>query len=128
MEVFRDLLDKQVIDRDGHKMGRADGIIAELRPGQPLVIQQIDLSWITLARRVHPRLESVAQWLHARLGKRQAKHYHVRWNDVKYVQEKHVRTSLCFEQTPAADLELLLREKIIKRIPGSRIEQKMDEK
>jgi sporulation protein YlmC with PRC-barrel domain len=128
VEVFRDLLDKQIIDRDGHKMGRVDGIVAEYRPGRPLLIQQLDLSWITLARRVHPRLETLAGWLHARLSIRQAKHYRVRWSDVKQVDEKHVKTALCFEKTPAADWELWLREKIIRRIPGSRIEQQVDEK
>jgi len=128
MEVFRDLLDKQVVDRDGNKMGRVDGIVGELRPGQPLVIEQLDLSMLTLARRVHPRLESVVAWVHARFSTRQAKHYQVRWDDVKYVEEKHVRTALCFDETPAADWEMFFREKIVSRIPGSRSEQKADEK
>jgi sporulation protein YlmC with PRC-barrel domain len=128
MDVFRDLLDKQIVDRDGHKIGRVDGIIAIRKPGEPLMIDQMELGWITLARRIQPRFEAIAEWLHAKVSVRQTKRYRIRWHDVKSVEEKHVKTALCFEETAAADWELWLREKVVKRIPGSRIEQKMDEK
>jgi hypothetical protein len=128
MYVIADLLDKQIVDRDGHKMGRVDGIIATVRPGEPPVIDQLELGMITLARRLHPRLEQLAEWLHGKLSIRQTKRYHIRWADVKQIEEKHVKTALCFEETPAADWELWLRENVVQRIPGSRWEQTEDDK
>ena len=35
VDVIRDILDKQLVDREQQKMGKADGIIIELRAGKP---------------------------------------------------------------------------------------------
>ena len=33
INLIRDVLDNQLVDRDGRRMGRVDGIVAELREG-----------------------------------------------------------------------------------------------
>src|SRR6058998_3592152 len=58
--IIRDVLDKQLVDRQQRKMGKVDGLIVELRDGQPPRLAYITVGGTTLARRLHPRL---AQWL-----------------------------------------------------------------
>ena len=43
MDLIRDVLDKQVCDREGRKMGKVDGIILEERPGAPLRVSFLEL-------------------------------------------------------------------------------------
>jgi hypothetical protein len=57
MDLVRDLLDRQLLDRNGRNIGRVDGILLELRPQRPPVVAAIEMSISTLARRVHRRLE-----------------------------------------------------------------------
>ena len=35
MHLVRDLLDKRVVDRDGVPVGRVDGLLMEVREGEP---------------------------------------------------------------------------------------------
>src|SRR4029434_7719229 len=58
--LIRDVLDNQLLDRHQRQMGKVDGLILELRPGQPPRLAYIEVGSITLARRLHPRL---ARWV-----------------------------------------------------------------
>ena len=56
LELGRDVLDKQVVDRDGIKMGRVDGLVLEVREGHAPRIEAIEMGGVVLAARIHPRL------------------------------------------------------------------------
>src|ERR687886_565128 len=56
MDVIRDVLDKQLIDRNNQKMGKVDGIVMVLREGERPRIAYIEVGAVALARRLHPRL------------------------------------------------------------------------
>ena len=64
MDLIRDVLDNQIVDREGRNMGRVDGIVGELRPGQPVRVACIELGPPTLAGRLHPRL---GEWVEKRM-------------------------------------------------------------
>src|SRR4051812_25691959 len=70
MDVFRDLLDKQIEDRDDERMGRVDALVCELRANGPPVITDLEVGGVSVARRIHPRLEHWAEQLHKKLGVR----------------------------------------------------------
>jgi len=55
MDLLRDILDKQIIDRDLTSLGRVDGIVLELRDNAPPRIDAIELGFAVLARRLGPR-------------------------------------------------------------------------
>ena len=55
MDLVRDVLDKQLVDRHGTKMGRVDGIVVELRPGRPPEVIALETGPLTLARRIAGR-------------------------------------------------------------------------
>jgi hypothetical protein len=118
MDVIRDVLDNQLVDRHQRKMGKVDGIAIELRDGKPPRLAYIEVGMSTLARRLHPRL---AHWVAALQGKWGAKHgesFRIPFSKILHVGID-VNLDLEAETTPVLDYEKWLRENIIGRIPGA---------
>jgi hypothetical protein len=63
MDLIRDLLDNQLVDRRQRAIGRVDGIIIELRDGRPPRIAAMEVGIVTACRRVHPRLGRIVRQL-----------------------------------------------------------------
>lgn len=119
MDVIRDVLDNQLVDRHQRKMGRADGIIVELRQNQPPRLAYIEVGFPVLARRLHPRLE---HWVAAIQGQWGAKHrqsFRIPWSKILDVGID-VDVDLDAEDTPALGYENWLREHVVERIPGGK--------
>ena len=57
-DVVRDILDKQLLDRHGQRIGRVDGLILDIRGNKPPRLAYIELGAVTLARR-HGRFTSM---------------------------------------------------------------------
>lgn len=123
MHVFRDLLDKQIVDREDEHVGRVDGIVAEVRSGAPPRITQLELGFVTIARRLHRRFETLAERMHQRWSVRRSARYHIEWSDVTDVNVHHVKVNAKVEETPAFEWERWLRRHVIGRIPGASAEE-----
>jgi sporulation protein YlmC with PRC-barrel domain len=123
MHVFRDLLDKQIVDREEERVGRVDGIIAEIREGAPPRVIQVELGFVTIARRIHRRFETLAEAAHKRWSVRRSARYHIDWSNVMDVNVHHVKVDVKVEETPAFDWERWLRRHVIGRIPGASAEE-----
>jgi sporulation protein YlmC with PRC-barrel domain len=68
MDAARDLLDKQVVDRNGREMGRVDGVLLDEAHGRPLRLKAIVIGPSALAYRLHPALGRVAAAVEHALG------------------------------------------------------------
>lgn len=116
--LVRDCLDKQVVDCEGRKMGRVDGIILETDgPGRPRVVR-IEIGPTTLARRL-PRPFSA--WLGAFINKLSGAantSVSIAWNKVT-IKRKEVKVDIDRDMTEARLFEHWVRNRIIKRIPGA---------
>jgi hypothetical protein len=123
VHVIRELLDKQIVDRDEERLGRVDGIVAELVDGEPPRIVQLELGFVPLARRISRRLETLAMRAHKRWSVRRSAHYHIDWETVLEVNVHHVKVDLCVDDTPAYDWERWLATNVIGRIPGASSEE-----
>ncbi len=62
MDLVRDVLDTQVIDRNGRAMGRVDGISLECRAGKPPRVGALLIGPSALGHRLSPRL---GRWVEA---------------------------------------------------------------
>ena len=116
--LIRDVLDKQLVDRQQRKMGKVDGIVVELRDGQQPRLACITVGGTTLARRLHPRL---AQWLAAlarRWGLGHGEPFRIPWSQVRDIGID-VEVDLDVEQTPVLAWERWLSQHVIGRIPGA---------
>jgi len=117
MDLVRDVLDTQLIDRRGRQMGKVDGVVLELAEGEPPRVAALVTGPQALWRRVHARLGRWARRVE-RLWSRAGAELRIPWSAVRDVGID-VEVDLDAEQTEAFALERCLREKIVRRIPGS---------
>ncbi|HET8649683.1 MAG TPA: hypothetical protein VFL95_06565 [Gemmatimonadales bacterium] len=118
MHLFRDVLDSQIVDRDGRQSGKVDGLLAQLRPdGRPVVVA-LESGFPELVRRISVR---VGDWT-AALGRR----WGIRRGEVYLIPVSRVRdvgididVDLDASETPLFAWEHWLREKVVRRIPWS---------
>jgi hypothetical protein len=109
MNLIRDILDVDVLDRNGRAMGKLDGIVAVLRPDRPPVLEAITLGLPVKAARIHRRLGGiVSRWCSTT---------RIPWSDIQEL-EVDAKLKIDGRQTPALTVEQRLRA-ILLRIPGS---------
>jgi hypothetical protein len=118
VNLIRDVLDKQLIDRRGGPIGRADGIVVEIRNGSAPRILYLETGPVTAARRISPRWGMfVARWIR-RFSQQYTGAFRIPWSALRSTG-KDVRLDIEAEQTPTATCEKWVREHIIARIPGA---------
>ncbi len=115
MKLVRDVLDKQIRGRDGEKLGKVDGIILELREGEPPRVAYLELGSATMARRISRRLERWAIVLNRKLGVRRPR-YRIAFDRV-LAYEVDVKVDIDTRTSPAFAWERWFRDHIIRRIP-----------
>jgi sporulation protein YlmC with PRC-barrel domain len=63
VRLGRDVLDKEMLDRDGYKAGKVDDLVLELRPGERPLVRAIVTQHGALARLLGRRVERWAAGL-----------------------------------------------------------------
>jgi hypothetical protein len=119
VDLARDVLDKQLIDRDGTKMGRVDGVVLLLDDDGPPRLDHMQLGFVVLARRVHPCLEKWLEKIRERWSVRRVARQIVEWEKVTELTTGHIKVDLLARETPAFDWERWLRDKIVMHLPGA---------
>ncbi|WFP62199.1 MULTISPECIES: hypothetical protein [unclassified Mesorhizobium] len=119
MQLLRDILDKQVVDREQVKVGKVDGLVAELRQGKPPRVIAVELGSIALARRLGTRLGRWTARLAAKLsGKRQARPHRIAWNKVRDIGVD-IEFDIDVRRTKILAWQHWLRDHAVGRIPGA---------
>jgi sporulation protein YlmC with PRC-barrel domain len=117
MDLVRDLLDKQVIDRNGRELGRVDSIILECRGDRSARVSAIEIGLVSFAQRLHPLLGRCARAIETILGVESGRP--VRIPLAKIISlEKDVKVDLAATDKPVSALEQKAR-KIVSSIPGA---------
>lgn len=112
LDLSRDVLDKQVVDREKTKMGRVDGLILELRGDQPPRVDAIEMGFVVLARRMSPRMERWVEKLR-RFSIRKTASQRVAWEKVMEVKSHHIQLDLKALETPAFAWERWFRDHFV---------------
>jgi sporulation protein YlmC with PRC-barrel domain len=118
MYLIRDVLDNQLLDRNGRRMGKVDGLVLEVREDGPPRLASIEVGTVTLARRLHPRLGVWAARIARRWGIAGSEPVRIPWAKVRDVGID-VEVDLEREETPLVDCENWLRDHVVRRLPGS---------
>lgn len=118
MDIIRDVLDNQLVDRNQHKMGRVDGIVAEVRSGEPPRLTYIEVGFPVLARRLHPVLERWTIAIQNRWGAKQSTPLRIPWSKIRDVGID-VEVDLEQSETSAIAYEQWLADQVIGKIPGA---------
>lgn len=119
MQLLRDILDKQVVDREQVKIGKVDGLVVELRRGKPPRVVAVELGSIALARRLGARpgrwTAGLTAWLS---GKRQPRPHRIAWHKVRDIGVD-IEFDIDVRRTTILAWQDWLREHVIGRIPGA---------
>jgi sporulation protein YlmC with PRC-barrel domain len=118
MDVVREILDKQLLDKDDENMGRVDGLILELREGHPPRIAFIEQGGVTLARRLPGVLERLVSVLARKWSPRGGKPNRIPWKRVQKIGTA-LKLDEEADRSPAFASERWVRDHIILRIPGA---------
>jgi hypothetical protein len=66
IDLVHDLLDIQLKDRNGRRIGRVDGVVLEVRDSGPPRVLAMEVGALALARRIHPKLARLLRVLAVR--------------------------------------------------------------
>ena len=117
MDVFRDILDKQLLDRKGIKMGKVDGLVMTMSPRARPRIAFIEMGSITLARRLGPRTARLVARLGALFGGDPTRQpFRVASGKIRNIGVD-IELTIDIESTPLNIWHERLRRHILNRIP-----------
>ena len=118
MQLVRDILDCQVIDRRRLRVGKVDGIVLVVDDGGQPRVGAIEIGAVTLARRIHPAFGSWVRRATRGLGVGPGDPLRVPVAKVRR-DGINLRADIDRDETPAFAWERWLRDHVIGRIPGS---------
>jgi len=118
MDLVRDLLDKQLLDRRGKPIGRVDGIVMTVDASAQPRVAYVEVGSVTQARRCHAQAGRWAERLARRWGKMRPNPYRIAWSALSR-DGRDFRVDADAATVPTLAWERWLREHVIGRIPGA---------
>jgi sporulation protein YlmC with PRC-barrel domain len=113
-----ELLDRQLVDRDGEKAGKVDDLLLEVRDDGPPVVTEILAGPGALARRIGGRLGAWIASVHARLHPGSGDPAMISFGIVSKIDD-HVTLIASREDLATFEAEAWARDHVITKIPGS---------
>ena len=117
IELIHDVLDKEVVDRHGHEMGRADSIVIAVRANRAPEVTAIEIGPSVLAYRVRPIVGRLMSGVEHVLGIDKGRPLRIPFGDILGIND-HIKVDRAFGETVAATLEQRLRT-WVGALPGS---------
>lgn len=115
--LVRDLLDSQLVDRDGEPMGCVDGIVMTWSANVPPRITHLELGAETLAARLPRPVRNCVDWLVKRFRIRNEP-YRIEVGRIMHLG-RNIQIDIDGARSGALASERWVRDHIIARIPGS---------
>jgi hypothetical protein len=116
--LVRDLLDSQLVDRDGESMGCVDGIVITWSADAPPRVTHLELGGATLARRLPRPFQGLVAWLARQLTPRGAEPYRIEVARIMHIG-RNIQVDIDAVRSAARASERWVRDHIVSRIPGS---------
>jgi hypothetical protein len=119
MDLVGQCLDKLVVDREGLKSGRVDGIVLELADGKPPRVAFIEIGPSVQARRYPRWLAALVRWALRKVSSSDDNAVlRVPFDKLK-PQRNEVVAPIGMKETPGGRLEKWVRDQIVARLPGA---------
>lgn len=116
--VIRDLLDKQLVDREGEPLGRVDGIVMSYSADAPPRLTHFEMGAQTLAPRLPRPFQGMLAWLGQRLSPRSGPPYRIETSRIIQLG-RTIKVDIDGTRSAARETERWVRDHIVARIPGS---------
>jgi sporulation protein YlmC with PRC-barrel domain len=118
--LIRDVLDKQLVDKQQNRIGKADGIVLSLSDGDAPRVAFIEIGSLTLSRRLGRRPQRWMLWIRRTAGTESAaRPFRVPWAKVRDVGVD-IELDVDRFETPLERWQEWLRRHVINWIPGGR--------
>ncbi len=119
LPLVRDVLDKQIVDPDGCRVGKVDGLVLQLRANRPPRVIAMEISQSAAWRQVHYRLGDFADWLRAKFEPGRNQPPRILFDHfIRGGIDVHIDVQ--WKRTKALVWEDWLEERVIAKIPGGR--------
>ncbi len=125
MKLVRDVLDKELLDREKEPMGRVDGLVMHAGKSSQPRITHIEICGTTPWERVHPVIARLAMRLARLWGPKRREQVRIPWSRVETVG-RDIKLDVEAKETGAIDWEIWLARHVVERIPGSGDEEAGD--
>ncbi len=119
LDLVRDVLDEQLVDARGRRIGKADGIVCNLVEGEPPRIVAIEVGLPTLGWRLWPFLGRWLERLHRWMGFPGDGRVRLPFEDLE-VRATEIRLPVDGEAMGLFRWENWLRVHVVARLPGGR--------
>lgn len=116
INLVRDVLDKELYDRDKCQIGRVDGLVIELPQGRQPRLVRIEMGGEILAARVAHWLVRPVSWLRRSIGPKREHNVRIEWKHVKRMG-RDIHLDIAGSETDAMAWEHWLAEHVVGRIP-----------
>ena len=116
--LVRDILDNQLLDVKNQNAGKVDGIVLEMRPGEPTRVHYVEVGPITLLRRLNRRLGDWYARIDAHFGGGRGAPIRIPISRV-ILDSPSLRLDLTVDSLPVMALERWLSTHIVAKIPWS---------
>src|SRR5947209_4211155 len=111
LKLVEAVLDQQIVGRDDVMMGKVDGIVIELRDGEPPRVVAIETGAAVAFARLGARWGRIAAAISKRLGVRKSPSYRIAWDRVTDIGiDLHV--DIDGDPSPALAWERWLRQHV----------------
>ena len=117
MDLVRDLLDKQIVDRNGQEMGRVDAVVLHISDGDAPRVVALEVGAAVLASRIAPVFGRLVAALEQVFQVADGHPLRIPVGKVRAVDDR-VTVDLAFGDTAAAAIEQRLR-RWVGAIPGA---------
>ncbi len=121
IKLVRDVLDKQLYDRDRCELGRVDGLVLELPQGRQPRLVRIEIGGEILAARVAWWMVRPVRWLRRSIGPKREGNVRIEWRHVKRMG-RDLHLDIAESETETMAWEHWMAERVIGRIPFARSE------
>lgn len=108
MDLVRDLLDKLLLDRNRHEIGRVDGIVLEARDGAPPRVAGLEVGLGVVGRRLGRVPGRLAESVEHAIGLGGARPLRIPFSAVRDI-DLDIRVDVAGDETPASLVERGLR-------------------
>src|SRR5438105_3120710 len=118
VDAIRDVLDKQLVDAHGNRMGKVDGLVLEAAPGVQPRITTIRVGAAVWTHRLGGPVARLARAVSRWAGHEERSPYLIPWTEVKNLgRDVHLRVEA--DESPVLAWERRVRDRIVGRIPGA---------
>jgi sporulation protein YlmC with PRC-barrel domain len=122
IRLVRDVLDKELYDRDNCQIGRVDGVVVEFPQGAQPRMVRLEIGGEILAHRVAHWLVPPVKWLRTHFGPRREEAVRIEWKHVDRMG-RDLHLDIPESRTDALAWEHWLAEHVVGKIPFAESEK-----